>query len=250
MMKEYNIRRIRNFIYRDIVLLRGAIITALSVVSILMFIVILFSLRKDHLVSPGEFVSIFNKLYIISGILFIFSVLKEINNKTSNHLYVSLPVSSYERITAIWLTTGILYTIVFSFLCFLIGQFAIFIGSIFSETNFHLLPVFSEDFWTSIKFYFFIQPVFLYGAVTFNKNRIGKTILSVLLIVLGLIFFNMMLYGMLNYGYDVFSGEELASEAFSLASKDFSGIEKLLFVGVFVSTMLLATYFKIVEKEV
>ncbi len=249
-MKEYNIRRIGNFIYRDVILLRGTITTALSVVSVLLFIVILFSLRKDHVVVPGEFMSVFNKLYIISGVLFIFSVLKETNTKASNHLYLTLPVSSYERITAIWFTTGILYTIVFSFLCFLVGQFAISVGSIFSETNFHPLPIFSEDYWQLIKFYFFIQPIFLYGAIRFNKNRMGKTLLSLLLIVLGLIFFNMMLYGMLNYGYDVFSGEELASEAFGLASKDFSGIEKVLFVGVFMSTMLLATYFKIVEKEV
>ncbi|WP_159025576.1 hypothetical protein [Aquimarina sp. Aq78] len=250
MMEQFNIKRIGSFIYRDIILLKGAILTTLSVASAIFFIVFLFSLRGDHQISSGEFMSIFGKFYIALGVLFIFSTFKEAHNQKSNHLYFSLPVSSYERIAAAWLSTFVVYTLVFSILGFLVGQITIILGSMFSETNFHLLPIFSESYWQLVKVYFVIQPVFLYGAIAFNKNRVGKTLLVVVLLVFGLIVLNMMLFGMLNYGYDVFSGEGLASEAFDKTGQDFSGMGKGFFMGIFVPLMLLASYFKIVEKEV
>ncbi len=249
-MKQFNISRIGNFIYRDIVLLKGTISTTLSVVSAIFFIVFLFSLRGDHQISSGEFMSVFGKFYVALGVLFIFSVFKEAHNQKSNHFYFSLPVSSYERIAAAWLSTFVVYTLVFSILGFLIGQIAIILGSMFSKTDFHLLPIFSESYWRTVKVYFVIQPIFLFGAITFNKNRVGKTLLVVVLFVIGLIVLNMMLFGMLNYGYDVFSGEGLASEAFDKTGQDFSAIGEGFFMGIFVPLMLLASYFKIVEKEV
>jgi uncharacterized membrane protein len=93
-MEQFNIKRIGNFIYRDIILLKGAIITTLSVASAIFFIVFLFSLRGDHHISNGEFMSVFGKFYVVLGVLFIFSVFKEAHNQKSNHLYFSLPVSS------------------------------------------------------------------------------------------------------------------------------------------------------------
>lgn len=250
MIQEFNIRRIGSFIYRDIVLLKSTIVTTLSVVGGLLFIAFLFNLREDYYLTTDEFVGIFAKFYIPIGVLFIFSVFKEAHNQKTNHFYFSLPVSSLERIVLAWFTTSIIYTIVFTIFGFLVGQLAIITGSIVSETNFHLLSVFSESYWYIIAFYFLIQPTFLFGAIAFNKNRIGKTLLFILLIVFGMMIYNFILYGMLNYSYDVFSGEGLAAEAFSLTSNDFSIVGACFWIIVLGPIMLLATYFKIIEKEV
>ncbi len=250
MTQQFNIRRIGNFIYRDIVLLRNTIITTLSVVGVLLLFFFLYDLRGDHIISEEEFASNFMKFYVVLGILFTFSIFREAHHKKSNLFYFSLPISSYERVTAIWLTTSALYTLLFSVFGFLIGQVAIVLGSMFSETNFHLLPIFSENYWQGVTFYFFIQPTFLLGAILFTKNRIIKTLLFVVLLVFGLFIFNGILFSIFNIGYDIFSEDQIVSNAFSLAREDFSGIGIFLFVIIMVPVMLLAAYFKIIEKEV
>ncbi len=250
-MQQFNIRRIGSLIYRDIVLLKGAIVTALSVVGGILFIGSLFSLRGDHVVTANEFFRILFLLYIPLGLLFTFSIFKEAHNKKVNHFYFLLPVSPQERIAASWLTTSIIYTFVFTVFAFLVGQLAISIGSVFPDTDFHIVPIFSEDHWLLIKFYFFIQPTFLLGAITFTKNRIGKTLLLVLLAVFTLFMYNMILCFIFSGGtFDVFTSDPMSSEAFSLAENDLSGIGSVLFSIVLGPMMLLAAYFKIIEKEV
>ncbi len=235
---------------RDLVILKGTITTSLCVASGLFFISFLLRLRGDHELSQVDFASVFGKFYIILGILFTFSIFKEAHNQKTNHLYFSLPVSSYERITSAWLSTVPVFTVVLTIIAAIIGQFAILIASMFSETTFHLVSIFSEEYWGAVTFYTIVQPIFLYGALRFTKNRIGKTLLLVLLFSFGLMIYNFMFYGILNYSYDVFSGEELAYEAFDLASKDFSGIGQFVFIGIVTPLMLAAAYFKLVEKEV
>ncbi len=250
MTPQFNIQRIGNFIYRDITLLKGTIITTLSVAGGLLFIFFLFGLRKDHLLTPDEFVSIFTKFYIIIGLLLTFSIFKEAQNKKANHFYFALPVSAYEKTVAIWLTTSILYTIVFTVFAYLVGQLAIITGSVLSETNFHFLSIFSESYWELINGYFFIQPLFLLGAITFSKNRIGKTLLLTMFIIFGLFMFNFILFAILNYDiYDFFS-EEQDTNACSLALEDFSPMGRWLFGIVLGPVMMIAAYFKIIEKEV
>ncbi|WP_160114706.1 hypothetical protein [Aquimarina sp. AU474] len=246
----FNIKRISLFMLRDLTILKSTITTSLYVVCGLFFISFLIRLRGDLVLSSYDFASVFGKFYIILGILFTFSVFKEAQNQKTNHLYFSLPVSSLERIAAAWLSTVILFTIILTVLGAIIGQLAILIGSMFSETSFHMVSIFSEEYWGAVTFYAIIQPLFLYGALRFKKNRIGKTLLSVLLLIFGLMIYNFMFYGILNHSYDVFSGEDLAAEAFDLTSKDFSGAGKFAFMGILTPLLLAATYFKLVEKEV
>ncbi|MGB5819130.1 MAG: hypothetical protein WBG90_06560 [Saonia sp.] len=250
MNEHFSMRRIALFIYRDMVLLKGAILTALSVVGGLMVIAFLFSLWGDRLVTPTEFSGLFAKFYVPLGILFSFAIFKEAHNKKANHFYYAMPVSPMERLAATWLATSIIYTAVFTVFAFLVGQFTIILGSLFSKTNFHLLPLFSEGYWQTIKFYIVAQPVFLLGAIAFTKNRIGKTILLILLIVFGLFVYNGILFSMFNMGYDMFSGNLSVSNAFDMAGKDFSGFGKWFWVIVLGPVLLLATYFKLIEKEV
>ncbi|WP_103070280.1 hypothetical protein [Aquimarina sediminis] len=249
MAQEFSIKRIGGFIYRDIVLLKSTIITGLSVTGGLLFIGFLFNLREDYHLTPNEFVSVFFKFYIPVGLLLCFTIFKEAHSQKTNQFYFSLPVSSYERIAAAWFTTSIIYTVVFTTFGFLVGQFAIVTGIVVSQANFHVVPIFSENYWKVVAFYFLIQPTFLLGAVTFSKNRIGKTLLSILLIVFGLVVYNFILFGVLNIGYEVFSGEKLASDAFDLTSNDFSGIGSWFWIIVLGIGILLATYYKITEKE-
>ncbi len=251
MISGFSLKRIVNSVYRDVVVQSGSIITGLFIAAGILFIAFLLNLGiEDHIISAQDYAETLGFFYILFGILFTFSTFKEVHDQKKNHLYFILPISSYERILSVWITTYLLYTLAFTILGILVGQLAIIFGSLFSEVSFHFISIFSEEYKSMITFYFFLQPVFFYGALRFSKNKMGKTILSVLLIFLGILFYNFLIYAVLNHDYEVFSGEQLASEAFGLAKNDFSIAGRWLFMIIIGPVMLLAGYFRMIEKEV
>ena len=251
MKQSSSLKRIRDFIYRDLTLLRGSLITAFSVAIAFFFIAIWASMRGDYRVTPNEFAGIFGFIFIPVGLLLTFAIFREANNKQLNHFYFSLPISPLEKLLASWFATSILYTLVFSVLAMIIGQLAIISGSLLSKVEFHWLPLFSETYWSVVKFYVIIQPLFLLGAITFNKNRFGKTIFWILVILIGFSVLNGLLCFTVNNGaVDMFSTEQFNSNAFDLAVKDFSSIGRWFFAIILGPVMLLAAYYKLTEKEV
>ncbi|WP_201919502.1 hypothetical protein [Aquimarina mytili] len=248
---QFSLKRIINSVYRDVTVLRGSIVTGLSIAAGILFIAFLLNLGfGDHSITAEDYAGTSGLLYVLFGVLFTFSIFKEVHDQKKNHLYLTLPISPVERVIAVWITTYILYTVAFTILGVLIGQMAIIFGSLFSKVNLHFISIFSEEYWKMITFYLFVQPVFFYGAIRFGKNRMGKTVLSLLLVFLGILFYNFLIYGMLNHDFDVFSGEQLASEAFNLAKKDFSITGRWLFMIILGPAMFLAGYFRMIEKEV
>ncbi|WP_298313387.1 hypothetical protein [uncultured Aquimarina sp.] len=250
MMYQFNYKRIYHFIRRDLIIRKSSLSTALIVISAILFVFFLINLREDYRITVGEFTNVFGLFYIPLGVLLTFSICKESHDSKANHLYFVLPVSVYERMTAIWFTTTILYTIVFSILSFFVGQFAILTGVILFGTDFHLLPMLSGEYLGFAMFYCIIQPVFLVGALAFKTNRIGKTLLVFVMVFFGVIIYNLILFTMLNYRYDVLPGSALASEAFGLAQNDFSIFGMLIFVVFLGPVMLFVAYCKMLEKEV
>ena len=115
MKQPFSIRRIGNIIYRDLVLLKSTIITTSLVVGIIFFLGFLYSLRKDHSVTSDELTWIFSLIYVLLGLLLTFAIFKEVHNQKLNHFYFSLPVSPLERLMATWLTSSVIYTVVFLF---------------------------------------------------------------------------------------------------------------------------------------
>lgn len=235
---------------KDVTILKNAGVTALAVASGILFIGLFFMTRGDDYLSADELIGIFGLCFIVSGVFFSFAVLRESHNAKSNHLYFALPISPLERLTAIWLTTTLIHTIVFTLMALLVGQLAIIARGIVFGSGFHWVSLFSDGYVKLIKGYFIIQPVFLCGAMTFSKNGIGKTLLTLLLTFIGILFYGLLLFSMLNHGYGVYPGDLIADEAFSKASTDFSEVGTSFFALISGPIMLLAAYFKLVEKEV
>ncbi|MEL6916579.1 MAG: hypothetical protein AAFO99_02490 [Bacteroidota bacterium] len=250
MNQPFNFKRIGLSIYRDVVLLRNTIVTALLVSGGLLFIGFLFSLWGDRLVTASEFGSLFGKIYVPLGLLFVFSIFKEAHDKKANHFYFALPLSPLERLTATWFATSVLYTLFFTLFAFFVGQLAILLASLLSKTSFHGLSIFSESYGQSVKFYMLVQPLFLLGAIGFTKNRIGKTLLLLLLAFFSFFIYNGILFSMFNMGYDMFSGDSSVSAAFDSTSADFEIIGKWFWFIILGPVMLIAAYFKLIEKEV
>ena len=251
MKSSFSLQRIRHFIVRDITLLRGSLITAFGVAAAYLLITIWVNLSGDYILITNEFAGIFGFIFIAIGLFLTFAIFREANNKQLNHFYLSLPISPLEKLLATWFTTSILYTIVFSVFAMIVGQLAIATGSILSKESFHVLPMFSESYWSVIKAYIIIQPLFLLGAIAFDKNRLGKTIFWVLVFVIGFSVLNGVLCFTVNDGaVDMFSTEQFDSNAFNMAMTDFAGIGSWFWGIILGPVMLLAAYYKLTEKEV
>jgi len=250
MSKKYSLKSVLNHIKRDLFLLKGTLMTGISIAIGILFLLLLLNMVWDKELSTNEFSRIFGFIYFILGIVLTFAIFKEIHNQSSNQLYLTLPISPIERLTAIWLTTMVIYTLAFSILGFIIGEFAILFGSLFLSADYTPLVPFSDNYWGIVKAYLFIQPLFILGAISFKKNRLGKTILCLVLLAIFFAVLNTMLYGLLNYDYAVFDDEPLGTEAMEKAKNEFSYGGKWLLMMILGPTMLLATYFKLIEKEV
>lgn len=247
----FSVKRVVALIKRDVALLKSSIITAFLVSSVIFILSFLYFLRKDHTISLDEFLLIFPIVFITTGVWFTFSLLKEVHNEKLNHFYLSLPVSPLERIFAIWFLSGVLYTLAFLLLTFVIGELTILIGGAIANesTTWELFS--GNGLWQTIWIYLLIQPGFLFGAVSFRKNSIGRTILAFLLVFFGILIFNVILC-FLFYGgaFDIFESEQLSSNAFKLTKDAYAPMGKWLFVIILGPMMLLASYFKLKEKEV
>ena len=249
MERNIGLHRIWNHVKRDTILLKSTLLTTLAICAVLLFAVVQLNLFWNKEISSDVYFSVLSFLYIISGIALSFSFFKEFHNDKSSSLYLTLPLSSEERLISIWLCTTLGHTLIFLLLGIVFGGFSIFFGSVLFGAEFNFVNLSPDSYWKMIKAYVFLLPIFLFGAATFKKNRRAKTLLLVAITVFCLVFFNMFLFGIFNHGMDVFDRSRLGSRAFDLAQKDFSGFGKFIFMTVLGPGMLLATYFKIREKE-
>ena len=249
MTNDFNFTRVWHHLRRDIVLLRSTILTALAICSALLFGFIQLNFFWNKKIESDAFFSVLSLFFIISGVLLTFSYFKEIHYKKSNTLYLTLPISALERIVAIWLSSAVLHTLCFVLLGIVVGGFSLVFGSVLFGAELHFVNMSFEGYWKMATFYLFLQPIFMFGASTFKKNRRSKTVLLVVVTALSLVFFNMALFTMLNHGLDVFDKSGLGSKGFELAQQDFSGFGKILFLTILGPVLYLATYFKIKEKE-
>ncbi len=249
MERNISLHRVWNHMKRDFILLKSILLTTLAICAVLLFAVVQLNLFWNKGMSSDVYFSLLAFLYIISGIVLSFSYFKEFHDHKSNVLYLTLPLSSEERLIAIWLCSTLGHTLIFLFLGIVFGGFSIFFGSVLFGAEFNFVNLSADSYWKMVRAYLFILPIFLFGAATFKRNRRAKTVLLVATTVLCLVFFNMFLFGVLNRGMDVFDQSGLGSKALDLAQKDFSGFGKFIFMTILGPGMLLATYFKIREKE-
>ncbi|MCL6265574.1 hypothetical protein [Flagellimonas myxillae] len=250
MVQRFDFNRVRQFVKRDLILLRGTFSTGIFVAIILVFLFCLFNMMWDKQLGLEEFYGIFALVYLPLGLLFTFSLFREFGNPKTNALYLALPVSSLERLVAKWLVSTLVYTIVFSVVALLIAILALIFGIVLFGADFNVPTLFSTSYINIVAIYLFVQPVFMVGAMSFSKNKIGKTLLSLGIALLCFLLLNFLLYAMFNHSLGVFAEDGLGSVAFGKASTQFSIFGQWFYGLIFGPLMLVVAYFKMVEKEV
>ncbi len=121
----------------------------------------------------------------IGGYIFTSNIFGELHQSRRSYQYLTLPVSTTERLFSAWIITAILFPVI----AILSMALIVLVANLVMNFTFDVTPfqsVFSTGSWTSVKLYMVTQSVFLLGAAYFRKNNFLKTVLA--LFVLSVIF--------------------------------------------------------------
>lgn len=194
MMNDFSVSRFQLVLKRYMVLnQRTWGIGFLCVAGFLLAIAILPTMSDMMNVQRPGFIAIRGltlSLYTLGGLILTSMIFNEVHSPTKAFQFLTLPSTTSEKLFAAWFTGSVIYTVV--------SMAAIFALSVLVEvikgvnlgvwTPFNIFNPFTADVISTILGFFFYQSIFLLGAVYFKKNNFIKTLLVIIIFVLGALF--------------------------------------------------------------
>ncbi len=225
----------------------GAVAGTLLLISLLVAY-----LKPENL--PG-LSGLYYTVMFIGGYVYTSSIFGELHHSQRSYQYLTLPVSTTERLLSSWLLTALLFPLFSVMLMALI----VFIANLIMNFTFDVTPfqsVYSSSGWTAIKVYFVTQSVFLLGAAYFRKNNFLKTVLA-LFVVSVIIQVIIVVTAWILFSPEASSGEGLSLgpqnmslELENLIMNYIPATARLVFWYLTVPFFLVVTWFSLKERQV
>ncbi|NJM94498.1 MAG: hypothetical protein HC842_07405 [Cytophagales bacterium] len=149
---------------------------------------------------------------------------------------------------AAWLLGSLALPAALLLLVWLAGQAAVLLGAALLSAQAHTVWIGAEGLWAIWGPYLWFQPVLLFGAVAFARNRLAKTLLYSLLIMAALGLFNVALFFGLNGHYLWAHFSLMEGNQLMMDGSPYQWLKWILLT-VWWLALLLAAYFKLTEKE-
>jgi len=190
-------------------------------------------------------ISLYLFIFVISGIVYTSGIFQELNSAERGYAFLTLPVSTLEKMLGSWLLSSPLFILVYFLLISLIYGLSTLVAHDMSSFT----ALFSQRTGNAIGGYLIAQTIFFLGACTFKKNSLLKTLLSLFLIGVGLSIC------MAICAWFLFRGGIGTGGTFTWGVADFSGagFNKTvhnIFLALLAPFLLLVSYFKLKEREV
>ena len=222
----------------------------LQIGGILGIAMIITALAFINMHEVSDFKSFYQLFYtlsiLLSGAYVSSRSFAEYGSTAKGFSYFMLPTSNSEKFMVPALFSGVLYFIIFSLLYSLVAIITNATWSVFYDYSIYIFNPFSESLIksTGILFMFFmvIQPLFLFGSIALRKNHFILTGIGVFVVFMALILFAM------GYSNLVFGVSDYVVTEFS--PKHGNSIRNYILVGIFHTIVLIASYFKLKEREV
>lgn len=239
----YNPNRQYNFILRQATLFKQRwFIAAAALFGVLLLISLVIAYTKPYsLAAVREF---YHVVFVITGLIFTSQVFMELHAPNQAYSFLTLPVSTLEKLLGSWFITSPLYVLAYT-----AATYAIYLISSLAS-GFAVSPAsfFTSDFLYTIALYMVIQTIFLWGASFFRKNNFLKTVLSLLVL-----FITLGLWGGLLMWLLFIDKFEITGAADTNIESTNDNIVKpfvqFLFWGILGPYMLLTTYFTLKERQ-
>lgn len=240
---NFNISRLSHFIQRQVALNLTPMLIAAGGIFGLLLVVSVFTAYVDP-VDIREISAFYMVTLFIGGFIFTSRIFSELNSPQKSYFYLTLPVSTLEKVIGSWVLSSPVYVVVFS-----IGIFIVYlITSLVAGTNHaSISDIFNTSYFKIIGIYMVLQTVFFLGAAYFRNYNFLKTLLAlfILQVIIGS-------YGGL-LGWMLFGG--------NLQSEDFSGsfqyfvehtvpqIAHVFFWYLLALFLLVVSYFSLKERQ-
>ncbi len=241
----FDLTRLGFFIRRQLYMNMGALWIAVAAVAGALLVIsalfayfnsgdseVLYGLRNMYLV-----------VFFVGGFIFTSSVFNEMNSPQKSFTFLTLPVSTTERLVGAWFISSPLFIVVFGMFMVLLS----FISSLIASQPQVFPQLFNRDVLTCLQVFLVTQTIFFLGACTFKGHNFLKTLLSlfVTVIIVGV-------YGS-SLGYLLFgeNGPGIIDEGFKEKMEYlFTEILPLFFWYLLAPFLLAVSYFKLKERQV
>lgn len=121
-------------------------------------------------------------LLLVTGFIFSSMTFPDLGNSLKRYYYLMLPASALEKFLSAWLLTSVGWTVLFTVVFTLYAFIANVVGGLFfSHVDFRNFHPLSEHAFTTIRYYFVLQGIFLVGAVHFRGYVLPKTLFTLIL---------------------------------------------------------------------
>lgn len=198
---------------------------------------------------PGDLVglrNLYNFTFYLVGLIFTSQIFIELNSPNQAYSFLTLPVSTLEKLLGSWLLTSPLYVIGYTVVAYLIYLLGVAVSGFAVPAD----SFFWGGYWESVASYLVIQTIFLWGACYFRKNNFLKTVLVqiVLWIAIG-VYAGLLIWILFGSQLHANVDNMEISEKPAFVENVLEPGMKFLFWGVLGPYMLLISYFTLKERQ-
>ncbi len=248
----FDLKRLYLLTRRQILSERTGWLIALTAVAGIMLVISLFVAYFNPMLMPALTPSYLSIMFL-GGYVFTSSIFTELHYPQKAVHYLTLPVSTTERLLAAWIITGILFPIFALILIAII----VFIANLIMNLTLDLTPfnhIFANGGSGAFRSYLITQSVFLLGAAYFRKYNFLKTLLAIFVFIVAITII------MAAFGWIIFSpysGLEFADESRNLTislnnlfADRIPSLARFIYFYVGVPFFLVVTWFTLKERQV
>lgn len=247
MNTELNFKRLGFFLKRQLYLNFSSMWIAIgAILGLLLIISALFAYFNDNPNIVLNLRNLYLVVFMLGGYIFTSKIFDEMHAPQKSYMFLTLPVSTTEKLLAAWFITSPVYVVVASLILLLLS----FINSLLAGNVQAFAYVFDNTFLNCVGVYMVTQALFFLGATTFRGNNFLKTVLALIVVVLLIAAYT----GLLGYALFGNSGmrfeEGKATEYERTAELIIETVVPFLFWFVLAPFLLFVSYFKLKERQV
>lgn len=175
----FNISRLKFLIQRDFgINYKTMLIATAAITGFLMFTGTMTIVFGEKMMNEQTIIGMIMPTLIIAGLISTSMVFSELHSPHKGYLYLTLPASALEKLSAAWLVTSLFYVVFSLVLLFILNVYYIIIAEVFTSQSLPMVNIFSLEVLKPFGIYMVVQSGFLLGSIYFRKVNFLKTILA------------------------------------------------------------------------
>ncbi|MCK5823723.1 MAG: hypothetical protein KAG95_06945 [Bacteroidales bacterium] len=253
--KIINFKNLFLFIKRYLFLNKNTLAVAFGAVSGTIFLILMFAAYQTKSLNSDILFSTVMPFFFLGGLIFTSSSFKELHDPKTSYSFLTFPISTFEKLSGIWLSTSVLFSIVSIVIIYIINILASVLFSQLFNFQLHIDNIFTLQLFSEVGKYIVIQSIFLLGAIYFRKNNFLKTILAISVIFIvfailtglaGRIMFNDFI---IPHNFN-FNSNGVSIEHQSMFSNTIPQILNFTFWYLLTPFFLIVSYFRLKERQI